>query len=176
MFITFYFWITDKLNWIGSFLPQFGIRALLAWEFWESGYIKLMGDNWFIDIQDKFPYPFNIIPVEISWHIATWFELVGAIALLIGLATRFFSVSLMILTIVAVVSVHLPAQWDSLAELFKYGYDICNSRGGNFKLPLIYMILFLPLLFSGAGKFSLDYLISQRFVKNFEYIEGDIHK
>lgn len=165
MFINLYFWIIDKLNIIGTFLPQLGIRTLLAWEFWESGYIKFTGDNWFVHIQDKFPFPFNVVPVEISWAMATWFELIGAIALLIGLGTRFFSVSLMILTVVATISVHLPSEWVSLSELFKYGYDICDSSGGNFKLPLMYMVLFLPLLFSGAGKASVDYYILRYFTK-----------
>jgi putative oxidoreductase len=27
---------------------------------------------------------------------------------------------------------------------------------GNYKLPLIYMVMFLPLIFSGAGKLSVD--------------------
>ncbi|MEK7989849.1 MAG: DoxX family protein [Thiotrichaceae bacterium] len=176
MFINLYFWITDKLNIIGTFLPQLGLRTLLAWEFWEAGHEKLTGDNWFVHIKDNFPYPFNIVPTEISWNMAMGFELVGAIALLIGLGTRFFSISLMILTVVAAVSVHVPAHWDSLSELFKYGYDICNSDGGNFKLPLMYMILFLPLLFSGAGKASVDYWIANRFMKDPDYIDGDIHK
>ena len=33
--------------------------------------------------------------------MATWFELLGGIALVIGLGTRFFSVSLLVLSVVA---------------------------------------------------------------------------
>jgi putative oxidoreductase len=33
---------------------------------------------------------------------------------------------------------------------------------GNYKLPLIYLVMFMPLLFGGAGKWSLDHLIARR--------------
>ena len=138
------------LNRVGEFLPQLGLRLLLAYEFWESGVEKYNGANWFGDIVTQFPFPFNLVPVEISWFLATWSELIGAIALIIGLGTRFFSFSLIILTIVAWVSVH----GDN-------GYNVCDN---GFKLPLIYLALFLPLLFSGPGKLSLDHFVMNRFL------------
>jgi putative oxidoreductase len=33
---------------------------------------------------------------------------------------------------------------------------------GNYKLPLLYIVMFLPLIFKGAGKFSIDYLLSRK--------------
>ena len=33
------------LNWIGTFFPQLTVRALLAWEFWESGLEKYHGQD-----------------------------------------------------------------------------------------------------------------------------------
>jgi putative oxidoreductase len=36
---------------------------------------------------------------------------------------------------------------------------------GNYKLPLIYLIMFLPLLLGGAGKWSFDYFLTQRCCK-----------
>ncbi|MFP8823474.1 HvfX family Cu-binding RiPP maturation protein, partial [Enterobacter cloacae] len=79
---------------------------LLGWEFFESGLEKFRGENWFADIHEKFPYPFNLVPVDASWHMATWFELIGSVALVIGLGTRFFATALFVLTIVAIASVH----------------------------------------------------------------------
>jgi putative oxidoreductase len=32
---------------------------------------------------------------------------------------------------------------------------------GNFKLPLLFAVMLLPLIFRGAGKFSLDHLASR---------------
>jgi putative oxidoreductase len=136
------------LDRLGGALPQLALRLLLAYEFWESGWIKLRGENWFESIQDAFPFPFNLLPPEISWQLATWTELIGAAALVIGLGTRFFSLSLMILTGVAWASVHAGL-----------GYNVCDN---GWKLPLIYLILFLPLLFSGAGRLSLDHLLARR--------------
>ena len=57
-------------------------------------------------------------------------------------------------------AVHWPASWDSLSQLWQ-GYAISNDGAGNYKLPLIYVIMLLPLLFSGGGKFSLDNLLAK---------------
>lgn len=142
---------TGFLESAGGWVPQLGLRFLLAWEFWESGVMKFNGSNWFSNIQQDFLFPFSVIPTEISWFMATWFELLGAIALVIGLGTRFFSLSLIILTVVAWHAVHAGN-----------GYNVCSN---GFKLPLMYLILFLPLLFSGAGKASMDHFLARRFIR-----------
>lgn len=141
-------WVGQQLNRIGEFLPQLGLRVLLAYEFWESGIEKYHGGNWFAEIQAQFPFPFDVVPVDISWWLATWSELLGAAALLIGLGTRLFGVSLLVLTLVAWASVHAGS-----------GYNVCDN---GFKLPLIYLVMLLPLIFSGPGRLSLDRLIARR--------------
>ena len=150
----------DTLNSAAPWLALLLLRMLIGWEFLEAGLEKYHGDNWFSHIQDNFPYPFNIIPVEISWFMATWFEIVGGGALIIGAFTRFFAFSLIILTIVATLAVHMPEQWSTLAELAK-GYAISDKGHGNFKLPLLFFVMLIPLIFSGAGQLSLDTLISK---------------
>ena len=155
--------VTGHLEKVGEWLPSLGLRLLLAWEFWETGLEKVNGHNWFAQIQDKFPFPFNIVPPDISWFIATWFSVIGAICLIFGLATRFITVSLMILTIVAIISVHWPDQVNSFGDLLK-GYAITNKGFGNFKLPVIFFIMFIPLLLNGAGKASADYFIRKKFI------------
>lgn len=155
--------IIESLNFFSDSIPPLFLRVLLAWEFGEAGFEKLHGTNWFVDI--AFPFPLNLLPPDISWGMATFFEITGAFALAFGLATRFFSISLIILTIVAIASVHWPEHWATLSELVK-GYRIVDENGdgfGNYKLPVIYLMMLLPLLFGGAGKLSLDYLISRRF-------------
>jgi putative oxidoreductase len=155
----YYQFITSKLNAFGEWLPQLFLRLILAWEFGEAGFEKLHGSNWFADI--SFPFPFNLLPPDISWGVATWFEIIGAFALAFGIATRFFSMSLIILTIVAIAAVHWPAEWNSLSDLFT-GYRITDKAGdgfGNYKLPLLFLVMLLPLLFSGAGKLSVDHLV-----------------
>lgn len=153
--------IDRLLNAAGEWASFLGLRLLLGWEFFESGLEKHRGENWFLDIQDKFPAPFNLLPTNVSWSMATWFELVGGVAIVVGLGTRFFAVSLFILTVVATAAVHWPAEWHTLAELIK-GYAITDDGFGNFKLPLLFMAMLIPLILYGPGKLSLDAWIARR--------------
>ncbi|BAO29019.1 HvfX family Cu-binding RiPP maturation protein [Sulfuritalea hydrogenivorans] len=148
----------------GLWLGLLALRIILGWEFFESGVEKFRGENWFFDIQDKFPWPFNIVPPAVSWQMATWFELAGGIALVIGLATRFFGVSLFMLTVVAIASVHWPADWSTVGSLLK-GYAITDQGHGNFKLPVIFMAMLLPLILSGPGRLSVDALVRRRVLR-----------
>ena len=159
--IDLYMKMAHKLETAGAWIAPLGLRLVLAWEFFEAGLNKFRGENWFGQIKGDLPFPFSVVPVEISWCIATWAELLGGIALLLGLATRFFSATLMILTVVAIAAVHWPAEWNSLSELAK-GYAISDKGFGNYKLPLIFLVMFIPLLMTGPGKLSLDHLIASR--------------
>ena len=152
--------LTQHLNAVAPWLALLLLRMLIGWEFLEAGLEKYNGENWFSHIQDNFPFPFNIVPVDISWFMATWFEIIGGGALIIGAFTRFFSFSLIILTIVAALAVHMPEQWSTFSELAK-GYAISDKGHGNFKLPLLFLAMLTPLVFIGAGKISLDTIISK---------------
>jgi putative oxidoreductase len=142
---------TDCLDALGAWAGLLAIRLLLAWEFWESGVEKYQGENWFAEIQDRFPFPFSVLPADLSWFIATWAELIGAWALVLGFATRIVSAKLIVITLVAWSAVHAGN-----------GYNVCDN---GFKLPLIYLVMFVPLLLSGPGKLSVDHLIKRRFVR-----------
>lgn len=39
------------------------------------------------------------------------------------------------------------------------GYNVCDN---GWKLPLIYLVMFLPLMLTGPGKLSLDHWIKGR--------------
>ena len=137
------------------------LRILIGWEFLDAGLEKYNGENWFAQVQEDFLFSFNLLPAEWSWRMATWLELVGGIALIAGLGTRFFAVSLMVLTIVATAAVHWPAEWNTLSELAQ-GYAISNRGYGNYKLPAIFLTMLIPLLFVGAGKISIDNIIDRQ--------------
>ncbi|HYE35690.1 DoxX family protein [Methylocaldum sp.] len=145
--------ITIRLDRWATTIPPLLLRLMLTYEFGEAGWMKLQGENWFADL--AFPFPFSLLPPEANWWLATGFETVGAAALLLGLATRFFSFALMVLTVVAIASVHWPSEWSTLWDLLQ-GYSISDQGHGNYKLPVMYLIMFLPLLFDGAGTVSLD--------------------
>ena len=155
--------LTSRLRASGDFVWPLFLRLILAWEFWEAGYGKLTGENWFAQIpwadwQIGFPYPFNQLPLELNWLFATWGELVFAVMLALGLFTRFAAISLVVITMVATAAVHWPAEWSSLAELWS-SYAITPKDAGNFKLPLLFLIMLLPLVFYGGGKLSIDQLL-----------------
>ncbi len=153
--------IIDKLDPAGAWIALLPIRLLMAWEYGRAGLMKYNGTNWFANVQDNFPFPFNVIPVEISWFLATWAEILGGLCLLLGLFTRFWAFSLIVLTIVAIAGVHWPEQWNSLAELWR-GYSITDNGFGNYRIPLLFMAMLLPLVFVGGGKLSLDHILFQK--------------
>ncbi len=157
--------IVGVLNLAGDWGALLLIRALMAFEFTKAGLMKLHGTNWFVDYQDNFPFPFNVLPVEISWFLSTWSEILGGMGLLFGLFTRFWAVSLIILSIVAIFGVHWPADWHSLGELWK-GYAISNKGFGNYRVPLLFIAMLIPLVLKGPGKLSVDHLLSRYFNKN----------
>jgi putative oxidoreductase len=145
----------------GDWVALLPIRLLMAYEFGRAGMMKFNGNNWFANVKDDFPFPFNVVPVEISWFLATWAELLGAVGLVLGLFTRFWAFSLVILTIVAIGGVHWPDDWSSLAELWK-GYAITDKGFGNYRVPTLFLVMLLPLIFFGPGKLSLDHLLRKK--------------
>lgn len=155
--------IVNMLDKSAPWLALLMLRILIGWEYLEAGLEKYKGENWFTDIQNQFPFPFDVVPPGISWQMATWFEIVGGAAIMIGLGTRFFSLSLIILTIVAISAVHWPADWQAYSELLK-GYVISNDGFGNFKLPVLFLAMLIPLVFFGPGKLSFDAFIRRKYM------------
>lgn len=141
------------------------IRLLMAWEFGKAGIGKFNGENWFGNVQDNFIFPFNVIPVDVSWFMATWFEILGAAGLLVGLFTRFWALTLIIISIVAISGVHWPAEWSSLGELWE-GYRISSKDGsGNYRVPLLFIAMLIPLVVASAGRLSADHFLAKRLLK-----------
>ena len=97
--------------------------------------------------------------------MATWFEILGALGLLLGLFTRFWAITLVVITIVAISGVHWPAEWSGLSELWESYRITKNDGSGNFRVPLLFIAMLMPLVFHGAGKLSIDNLLSKRFFK-----------
>ncbi len=148
----------------GTWSADLPLRLFLAWEFFESGWEKFNGNNWFADLQSSFPFPFDHLPTELNWQMSMWAELILPLLLLLGLGTRLASAGLMVLTVVAIAAVHWPTHWSSLAELAQ-GYAITDQGFGNFKLPMIYLVALMPLLLKGAGQLSLDHWLKARFCR-----------
>jgi putative oxidoreductase len=138
----------DRLDHFAPWLVPLLLRLLLANEFWEAGVEKINNINGFVEIQSQFPFPFNLLSADINWQLAMLFEIIGALALVLGLGTRVFAACLSILTLVAIYTVHAG-----------FGYTIIE---GGWKLQLFYLVMLLPLILTGPGKLSLDHVLRQR--------------
>lgn len=150
--------VVARLQGMADVLPLLCMRLVMGWEYFEAGLEKWRGSNWFAAIQSDFPFPFNHVPAHLSWNMATAFELLGGVALWLGLGTRVFAFSLLVLTFVATAAVHWPDSFSMWSDLLK-GYAISDAGHGNFKLPLLFAVMLLPLIFLGPGRFSLDALL-----------------
>jgi len=82
------------------------------------------------------------LPVMFAWFAALA-EFLGGIGVFVGLLTRFAAAGIAITMVVAITRVHL-----------KGGFFA--PRG--FEYPLVLLAMALSLIFSGAGKISLDWL------------------
>ena len=154
----------------GDWVALLPIRLLMAYEFGTAGMKKFNGNNWFANYQDDFLFPFNYVPVEISWFMATWAEILGGFCLIFGLFTRFWALSLIVISLVAISGVHWPGDWNSLAELWEsYAISRKSDAHGNFRVPLLFIAMLFPLVFKGAGRISIDHYL-QRFLGRYKSV------
>lgn len=107
-----------------------------------TGLIMLFAHGWgklinFSTIAPQFADPIGVGPT-VSLALAVFAEVFCAVAVIIGLKTRWAVVPLVITMIVAVGIVHASDPW------------------GKKELRIMYMISFLALFFTGPGKYSVD--------------------
>jgi putative oxidoreductase len=125
----------------GKSLSLLFARLIVAYGFYGPAKMKWsdIGSvaQWFGSIGIPFP--------TLNAYMAASTEVAGVILLTLGLLTRFISLPLIVVMIVAIITVHLPNGF---------------SAGDNgFEIPLYYMLFLFIFVTNGAGKFSLDRLI-----------------
>lgn len=181
---------------VADFLGPLALRLYLVPVFWVAGTNKLNGmDNtiaWFGNPDWGLGLP---APALMAW-LATGTEVLGAVALLVGLGTRWFAIPLMVTMLVAVFKVHIENGWQAVADpmspfanadvggaidrldkakslLKEHGNYDWLTETGNFVVSnsgmewaVTYFVMLLALYFSGAGKLSLDHLISRQLNKS----------
>lgn len=94
-------------------LVSITLRLILGPILIGAGWEKITGDNWFSP--ELLPFPFSVIPVELSWFLASWTEFIGGICLLLGFATRLWAIPLAVTMLVAAGSVHWDNGWPAIA-------------------------------------------------------------
>ena len=134
-----------KLFASGKDLSLLALRAILAYGFFGPAMKKVQNID---SIIAWFKHSLHLPFADIQAYLAAGTEFLGFILLAFGLATRFISVPLSIVMIVAITLVHPDA--------------FAASQNG-FEIPLYYLIMLLVLITHGAGKYSLD----ETFVKKY---------
>ncbi|MEE4278479.1 MAG: DoxX family protein [Halieaceae bacterium] len=166
-------------------LPSLALRLYLFFPFWVAGTQKLRAMentvDWFANSDWGLGLPF---PALLA-HLAAYTETVGAVLLLLGLATRWAAIPLIITMLVAIFVVHWPQGWAAVADssapevaqrlgearelLREHGnYDWLTEKGGfvilnnGIEFAVTYLVMLLALLFSGGGRFvSADYYLGR---------------
>ena len=131
----------SKLSEYGKSLSLLFARLAVAYGFYEPAMMKWSDINsvaeWFGSMGIPLP--------TLNAYMAATTEIVGVVLLTLGLLTRFISLPLIVIMIVAIVTVHLPN-----------GFSAGNN---GYEIPLYYMIFLLIFFSNGAGKFSIDRFI-----------------
>ncbi len=98
--------------------------------------------KWFETMNIPFPL--------LNAYMAATTEVVGAVLLLVGFASRLISIPLMIVMMVAIFTVH-----------FANGYE-ASSNG--YEIPLYYLVMLFTITIYGGGRISIEGII-RRFMK-----------
>ncbi len=131
----------SRLSEYGKSLSLLAARLAVAYGFYEPAMMKWNSiDNvasWFGSMGIPFP--------TLNAYMAASTEAAGVILLTLGFLTRFISLPLIVIMLVAIFMVHLP-----------HGF----AAGDNgFEIPMYYMLFLFIFFTQGAGKFSFDRLI-----------------
>lgn len=185
-------WAHEQLNITRKVdaIAPLALRLYLFFPFWMAGTNKWAHfedtASWFGNADWGLGLP---APMLLAF-LATWTEILGAIFLLLGFATRYIAVPLMITMVVAIFTVHWGNGWSAIADgavdagvaervgaarsiLQEHGNYTWLTEKGNFvilnngiEFGVTYLIMLLSLFFTGAGKVvSLDYWIAKYFRK-----------
>jgi uncharacterized membrane protein YphA (DoxX/SURF4 family) len=167
-------------------LAPLALRLYLVPVFWMAGTHKIAGMEqtveWFgnPDWGLGLPFPYLLA------HLAAYTEAIGALLLLLGLATRWIAIPLMATMLVAIFAVHWDQGWAAIADssaqevavrlgaakdiLREHGNYTWLTETGNFvvlnngiEFAVTYLVMLLSLLFTGGGRYvSVDYYLSRR--------------
>lgn len=158
-------------------LPPLAFRIYLFFPFLMAGQQKINGMEstiqWFGNPDWGLGLPF---PALLA-HLAAYTEFIGAWLLLLGLATRWVSIPLMITMLVATFAVHWDNGWAAIADssapevaerlgaakeiLKEHGNYSWLTEKGNFvilnngvEFAVTYLIMLFSLFFTGGGRYT----------------------
>jgi len=119
-------------------IPALLFRLILSYGFYDPAIKKISNISGIAQWFESMNYPLPLL----NAYLAALTETAGFILLFLGLATRFISIPLMFVMLVAVFTVHI-------------GNGFAAGDNG-FEIPLYYFLMLFSLLVTGPGRFSLD--------------------
>ncbi len=169
-------------------VPVFWMSGTTKWDPFDSSSSLQNTIDWFGNADWGLGLPFPDLLAYLAWGA----EYFGAILLLIGLATRWISIPLIITMIVAIFTVHIDNGWNAIGSsmhnpeiasridaarnlLQEYGnYDWLTEEGpivilqNGIEFAVTYIIMLFVLFFSGGGRFfSVDYYLNNYFSRKY---------
>ena len=122
-------------------------RILMGWIFLQSGWRKLMDIPGFVKTMPRRDLP------EFLGYVAPPVEFIGGICLLLGLATRYASLVMLLFVIIATFSSHRYWAYPEAQQANQSSHFWKNMamKGG---------LLFLFI--TGAGRYALDRMLARR--------------
>ena len=132
-----------------SYAP-FVLRIAVGLLFLMHGWQKLQGDS-----AVGFFTQIGIPAAAFFGPLVTWLEIIGGIALILGLFTHWVSKLLAINMLVAILMVHLK----SLNAGLPGGFLVSN---GGMELALLALAAVISLMITGPGKWALDTHLSKK--------------
>lgn len=139
---------------VNTFAPLFG-RVTLGGVMFAHGAQKLFG--WFDGAGFNASMAFFTENVSLPWLLGVFIiviEFFGSLSLVLGLATRFWALAMFILN----VGIIKTTLWQNGFFMNWFG----TQKGEGMEFSLLMIGLSLSLVFSGAGKLSIDSLIAER--------------
>ena len=139
-------WMHDTLNATRAvdFLGPLALRLYLAPVFWAAGTNKLDGLMPSAGTVAWFGNPDWGLGLPFPWlmaFLAAYAEVLGAIALLLGIATRWFSIPLMITMVVAAVTVHWQHGWQTISDRMMCLFNCAGTEEAAVRLDRARSIL-----------------------------------
>jgi len=168
-----------------SFLSGLGplaLRLFLFPVFWVAGMNKVDGFENIVQWFGNSEWGLGLPMPTLMAGLATGTEVIGAILLLLGLATRWIAIPLIITMLVAIFSVHWPNGWQATHDLMSWGananteealrrldiakeilqehgnYEWLTEKGGltsannGIEFGVTYLVMLIALFFSGGGR------------------------
>ncbi len=124
-------------------LPLLLIRLTLGAIFLQTGYGKLTNFAGTVEFFSSLGIPFPVINAA----LASVTEFVGGALLIAGLMTRLVSIPLTVVMVVAILTAQLP-ELEGLSDFVRLSeWD--------------YILFFILLICTGAGRVSVDYLVKR---------------